>query len=109
MDILNEEDVSIHDAKRIMEDRKKERDLVYDQKVCLDYLEKISTLTQKQLESLLEELGKIQILKPRYVALILNSMPDTEEEVEALFSKERTKLKKEEVKQIVSIISKYKK
>lgn len=109
MDILNEEDVSIHDAKRIMEERKKERDLVYDQKVCLDYLEKISTLTQKQHETLLEELSKIQILKPRYIALILNAMPDTEEEVESLFSKERTNLKKEEIKQIVSIVSKYKK
>ena len=109
MDITSEEDVSMHDAKRIMEVRKGERELVYDQKVCLDYLEKIASLTPKQLESLLEELGKITILKPRYVALILNMMPDTEEEVEALFSKERTNLKKEEVQQIVSIISKYKK
>lgn len=99
----------MHDAKRVMEERKKERELVYDQKVCLDYLEKIANLTQKQLESLLEELGKITILKPRYITLILNMMPDTEEEVEALFAKERTNLKKEEVKQIVQIVSKYKK
>ena len=109
MDITAEDDMSMHDAKRIMEDRKKERDLVYDQKVCLDYLEKIAGLTQKQMESVLEELSKVTILKPRYVALILNMMPDTEEEVEALFAKERTNLKKEEVKQIVQIISKYKK
>ena len=109
MDILSEDDVSMHDAKRIMETRKAERELVYDQKVCLDYLEKIASLTEKQLESMIEELGKITILKPRYVALILNMMPDTEEEVEALFAKERTNLKKEEVQQIVQIISKYKK
>lgn len=109
MDITAEDDMSIHDAKRIMHERKKERELVYDQKICLDYLEKIADLTPKQLESLLEELGKIAILKPRYIALILNIMPDTEEEVEALFAKERTNLKKEEVKQIVQIVGKYKK
>ena len=109
MDITLEEDLSIHDAKSIMEGRKKERELVYDQKVCMDYLEKIANLTPNQLQSLLEELGKIAILKPRYIALILNMMPDTEEEVEALFAKERTNLKKEEVKHIVQIISKYKK
>ena len=109
MDITSEEDVSIHDARNIMETRKKERELGYDQKICLEYLEKITTLPPKQLENLMAELAKIQILKPRYVSLILNIMPDTEEEVEALFSKERTNLKKEEVKQIVSIISKYKK
>jgi DNA-directed RNA polymerase subunit F len=56
-----------------------------------------------------DDLSKIAILKPRYIALIINMMPDTEEEVEALFSKERTNLKKEEIKQIVEIVRNYKK
>jgi DNA-directed RNA polymerase subunit F len=109
MEIIMEEDISMHDAKRIMEERKKERDLIYDQKICLEYLEKVAKLTPTQTKNLVEELGKISILKPRYIALILNMLPDTEEEVEALFSKERTNLKKEEIKQIVEIVSKYKK
>ena len=109
MDVLSEEDVSIQEARRIMEARKKEHDLVYDQKVCLDYLEKVATLTEKQYASVVEELSKIQILKPRYIALLLNVMPDTDEEIEAIFSKERTNLKKEEIKQIVTVISKFKK
>ncbi len=109
MDIVSEEDVDINEAKRIMEDRKKERDLVYDQKICLDYLEKIVNLTPTQLNNLKEELQKIAILKPRYAALILNVMPDTEEELEALFSKERINLKKEEVKQVIEIVGKYRK
>ena len=109
MDILAEDDVSIHDAKRILDERKKERDLVYDQKICLEYLEKAATLTAAQLKNVTEELQAISILKPLYVALILSMMPDTEEEVEALFSKERTNLKKEEIKKIVEIMKKYKK
>jgi len=55
-----------------------------------------------------EELSKIAILRPRYIAMIINMLPDTEEEVENLFSKERTNLKKEEVKQIVDVVNKYK-
>ncbi|MBS3050815.1 MAG: hypothetical protein J4400_01570 [Candidatus Aenigmarchaeota archaeon] len=109
MDIVSEEDVSIHEAKRIIDERKKERDLVYDQKICLEYLEKVAVLTAAQVKNLTEELGSISILKPRYVALIISMMPDTEEEVEALFSKERTNLKKEEIRKIVEIIRKYKK
>ena len=109
MDIASEEDISIHDAKRIIDERKKERDLVYDQKICLEYLEKVSKLTPTQVKNLTEELEKVAILKPRYIALILNVMPDTEEEVEALFSKERINLKKEETKQIVDILTKFKK
>lgn len=109
MDIISEEDVSVHDAKRILDERRKERDLVYDQKICLEYLEKSTTLTPAQLKHITEELGGISILKPRYIALILSMMPDTEEEVETLFSKERTNLKKEEIKKIVEIMKKYKK
>lgn len=107
MDIISEEDISNAVAKDIMEDRKKERDLVYEQKICLEYLEKTCKLSKSKVQSLIEELGKIAILKPRYIALIVNVLPDTEEEVEMLFSKERTNLKKEEVKQIVEIVSKH--
>jgi|SRR3989338_9588942 len=109
MEIQIEEDISMHEAKRIMEERKSQRDLVYDQKICLEYLEKVSKLTPTQVKNLTEELEKVAILKPRYIALILNVMPDTEEEVEALFSKERINLKKEETKQIVDILTKFKK
>ena len=61
------------------------------------------------MKNLTEELSTIAILKPRYVALILSMMPDTEEEVGALFSKGATNLKKEEIKKIVEIINKFKK
>jgi len=109
VEIVIEEDVSMHEAKKILEDRRKERDLVYDQKICVDYLEKSSKITLAKSRNLVEELSKISILKPRYISLILNMLPDTEEEVDVLFSKERTNLKKEEVKQIVEIVKKFKK
>jgi len=108
MGVLAEEDIKMSDAKRIMEERKKEGDLVYEQKICLEYLEKVSKLPATKLKSLVDELSKIAILKPRYIALIVNILPDTEEEIIALFSKERTNLKKEEMKQIIDIVKKYK-
>ena len=108
MEVANEEDVNISDAKKIMEDRKKVGDLVYEQKICYEYLEKVSKLHATKLKSLIDELTKIAILKPRYIALIVNMLPDTEEEVTTLFSKERTNLKKEEIDQIVEIVKKHK-
>jgi len=110
MEVLAEEEVSSQDAKRILSERKKESaELHYEQKICVEFLEKLPKLTEKQLEDMKAELGKITILKPRYVALVISIMPDTEEEVEALFSKERTNLRKEEVKQIVEIVRQFKK
>jgi|SRR3989338_5816177 len=109
MEITNEEIVSMPEAKQIMEKRKKDKEMVYEQKICYDYLEKVCYLTPAQFQSFVEELSKIAIMKPRYIALIVNIMPDTEEEVEMLFSKERTNLKKEEIKQIVEIVNRHKK
>ena len=109
MEVLKEEDVSVFEAKKFLEDKKKERDLVYEQKICLEFLDKVVKLTPTQYKNLVEELSKIAILKPRYIALIVNVMPDAEEDVEVLFSKERTNLKKEEIKQIVEIVKKFKK
>ncbi len=109
MDIITEDDVNVVHAKQILDERKKERDLVYEQKICHDYLEKVARVTLSKMEDMVEELSKIAILKPRYIALIVSMLPDTEDEVEVLFSKERTNLKKEEVKQIVEIVKKYKK
>ena len=108
MEVLAEEDVNMLDAKRMMEERKKSGELAYEQKICLEYLEKVSKMPAAKLKSMIEELSKITILKPRYIALIVNIMPDTEDEVAVLFSKERTNLKKEEIKQIVDIVKKYK-
>jgi len=109
MDVISEDDISIGEAKKILDDRKKESDLVYEQKICHDYLEKVSKITLSKIASIKEDLTKITILKPRYIALIVSMLPDTEQEVEVLFSKERTNLKKDEVKQIVEIVNKYKK
>ena len=110
MEIQAEAEVSLQDARVIMEKRKKEKvELRYEQKVCMDFLEKLPKLTEKQLEDLKAELAKITILKPRHNALIISVMPDTEEEVESLFSKERTNLKKEEIKQIVNTVKEFKK
>lgn len=110
MEVRAETEVSLQDARVIMEKRKKEKvELRYEQKVCVDFLDKLPKLTEKQLEDLKAELAKITILKTRHHALIISIMPDTEEEVEALFSKERTNLKKEEVKQIVETVKQFKK
>lgn len=109
MDIINEEEISIQEARHIMEKRKEEKDLVYDQKICLEYLEKVSKLSPTQITQIKEELSKISILRPRHISMILSILPDTKEEVDMLFSKERTNLKKDEIDSIVGICKKFKK
>ncbi|MBI5398859.1 hypothetical protein HZB03_05335 [Candidatus Woesearchaeota archaeon] len=107
MDVLEEDDVSMHEAKKIMLQREKERELIYDQKICLDYLKRTANLTEAQIKQISDELALIPILKTRHIKMILNILPETEEEVDLLFSKETTTLKKEEMQKIVEIVKKY--
>ncbi len=109
MDVINEEFTNLHEAKNQMEKRSKEKDLVYEQKIALEYLEKVSKISKTNLKAVIDDLTKITILKPRYIALIVNMMPDTDNEINALFSKEMTKLTSAEIKQIIDIVKKYKK
>lgn len=109
MEVVKEDFITDADAKQMLEERKKKKDFVYEQKICFEYLEKTVKLTPAQLKSIQDELSKISILRPKYMAMIINTMPETEEEVNALFEKERTALKKEEIKQIVEIVINHKK
>lgn len=109
MDVINEEYSNLHEAKAILDDRAKDKNLGYEQKITLEYLEKVSKVNKKNLKALIEEFQKITVLKPRYIALLASMLPDTEEEVNALFSKEMTKLTSAETKQIIEIVKKYNK
>ena len=108
MKIIKEQVVSMQEAKDIMKERKKQGDLAYEQKICLEYLEKVYKIPKTKVENMVKELGQIDILKPRHVALIINNIPETEDEVKLLFAKERTNLKKDEIKKIAEIVSKNK-
>jgi len=109
MEVKEEQEINMLEAKKILDERKKEGELCYEQKICSEFLDKISKISAKSPDELVAELSKINILKPRHIALIVNIMPDTEEEVKALFQKEIVNLKKDEIKQIVDIINKFKK
>jgi len=109
MKVISENEVNVIEAKKIMDTRKEEGELVYEQKICLDYLDKIVKFLSSKPDPMMEELGKIVILRPRHIALIMNVMPDTEEEVKALFNKEIINLKKEEIDKIIDLVKKNKK
>ncbi len=108
MNVTDEEPISIPEARVIMDKRKEEGDLSYEQNVTYEYLKKMSKLSPSKAEALRKELQEVAILKPRHIAKIIDIMPDTEDEVKLLFEKERTNLKKDEITKIVEIVKKFK-
>lgn len=104
MKILDEKIITNSEAKEILEIRKKEKDLIYEQKIALDFLEKTCKISKTVFDKLIAGLSEIRILKPRHMALLINNLPMTEDEVKQIFVKERTNLKKDEIKKIVEIM-----
>jgi DNA-directed RNA polymerase subunit F len=103
MKIIEKQEIPDAEAKLVLEERKKQGELVYEQKICLDFLEKAVKMKKAELEDMKKQLSEIEILKPRHIALLINNMPTTEDEVKQIFAKERTNLKKEEISKIIEI------
>ena len=108
MNVTNEEPITIEEAKKILERRKNEGDLSYEQNITYEYLKKMSKLSDKKVEELRNALQEIEILKPRHIVKIIDILPDTEEEVKLIFEKETTNLKKDAIAKIVEIVKKFK-
>jgi DNA-directed RNA polymerase subunit F len=104
MEVLKEENINLPEAKNILSKSNKDK---YEQKLCIEYFNKIPILTKAKADKLSEELSNLNILNKKQIIEIINVLPDMEEEFAALFSKE--KFKKDEIKNIVEIVKRYKK
>ncbi len=90
-----------------MEKEKKAGDLEYGQRLTYDYAQKFSKLGAKKAKELTEELLKLERLREHQVVALADLMPETKEDIELIFAKERTRLEEEEIKKILDLINKY--
>lgn len=96
-------------AKKILKAREKDGELHYEQKLAFDYVNKFAVLSVKDAEAILEDLAGLGIArwKPRHGVKIADLLPETEEEIKAIFSKESINLKKEDISKILDVVAKY--
>lgn len=101
--ILEERPVTSAVARQILEQRKEE-ELNYEQRATLDYLTKMIKLKPKKAEEAVEALLKAQKIKPEIANKIVDLLPRDEEDVRAIFAKERFVLTKEDIGTILKVI-----
>ncbi|MEW6222547.1 MAG: RNA polymerase Rpb4 family protein [Candidatus Hadarchaeota archaeon] len=105
--VTAEKPVSLAEVLETLEKEKKKGDLDYTQRLAYDYAQKFAKLESKKAGEMVEELLKLGNLKDHQVVSIVNIMPETKEDLELLFLKERTKLEEGDVKKILEIVEKY--
>jgi DNA-directed RNA polymerase subunit F len=100
--------ISLAEAKNILKKISKERkDLLYEQKIALEHAEKFATLSIKQTKDLIAELQKLEHIEQTHAYKIADILPNTEDDVKAIFAKERFTPTDKEIKNILEIVKKH--
>ena len=100
--------VSLAEVKNILKKISKERkELIYEQKIALEHAERFARLTAKQTKDLIAELMKVEHVEELQAYKIADILPNTEDDVKAIFAKERYTPNDKEIKTILEIVKKH--
>jgi len=106
MKVTNEKLILWSEAKKILDNKAKEKALGYEQKNALEHLKKFCKLSGKATEEMINKLKGIERLKDRHIISIVNMLPKDMDELRILFANEIITLSEEEKKKIVTIVKK---
>lgn len=104
MNIKDEKVVSWIEAKKILSEKEKNRELVYEQKNALEHLRKFCKIPEKKYEKIIEELKAMDKLKERHIVSIINFMPENQNDLRVLFANERLVLTEDDKKKILKLV-----
>lgn len=106
-EIIKERLITNVEAREILEERKKQIELGYEQKNALDYLKKYTELKEKKTKELVEELKKVNKLRERQIISIVNLLPNDRDDLRLILEKDYNNLTDEEKKLILDNVKKF--
>lgn len=107
--LLNQKPLPLAEVESIIQKRKKEGELSYEQNLTLEYCKKFSKLSSKEAKQLIDELAKLEKVNEKYAIILADILPINADEVSMIFAKEHYVLSDEEIQGILEILSKYRK
>ena len=107
--LISEQAMSLAEAQAIIEKRKKEGELSYEQNLTLEYCKKFSKLNKKEVSSLIKELTSLEKVSEKHAIVLVDLLPKNENELRLIFAKEHFILSEGELKNILDVLAKYRK
>jgi len=99
--------VSLSEVKNILKKMSKERkEVSYEQRIALEHAQKFAKLPVKKTQDLIRELKKLEHIEEIHAHKIADILPTTEDDIKAIFAKERFTLGENEIKDILRIVGK---
>jgi len=105
-EIIKEEEVTLPQVKKLLEQRMTEGELSYLQRLTLDYCTKFSKLSPERAEELLKRL-KEDGLSPIISTQIVNLMPRSVDELRTVFAAESKPVLPSELEKILTVLNSY--
>lgn len=110
--VVSEELLTLPAVKEILEGIKEEREkdgkeLGYELRKAIAHAEMFSKLTPKSSKELVDELLKLDKMKPEIAFRIADILPMSNDEVRSIYAKERYTLSEQELKQILETIARF--
>ena len=106
MNLIAEKLITNAEAKELLEKRKEEGELKYEQKNALETLKKFVTIDTEKVRKIREKLEKIEKLRERQIIQIANLLPKDEDDLRVILQKDYTLLTPEEVKLVLEAVKK---
>ncbi len=113
MKVLDERYSSLAEVKKILEKKNKEyksedKELLYEQRRALDHARTSSKLKLNEIDEMINKLRALDLGLPEdQLTKICNLLPETVDDIRAIFAKERFKYNEEEIKKIIDIVDQY--
>jgi DNA-directed RNA polymerase subunit F len=104
--LIEQKPVSLVEVKRLLESRKKERELNYEQDIALKYARKFAHVSPKEAEKVVEKLSEIDSLSPQLIVKIVDLLPTKKEVLELLVPK-GSAIPEEDLAKVLDITRKY--
>jgi DNA-directed RNA polymerase subunit F len=106
--VLKEETLTLPEVKNILDNIREEREtegkeLGYELRKAISHSESFSKISAK----LVEELLKLEKMKPEIAIRIADILPLSNDEIRTIYAKERYTLSEDELKQILDLVIKF--
>ena len=105
--LISSEPISLAEAKELIEQRKKEGELSYEQNLTFEYTKNFSKLSSDDARALMNELIQLKNVTRRHAVEIADIFPKNLDELRLIFAKEHLTFADEDLQGIIAILDKY--
>jgi len=105
--VISNRPATLTEVAEVLEKRKGEGELGFEQQTTLAYAQKYAKLSKKKAAELIEELQKMDKIKPAVAVKIADILPKNADQLRLIFANERYSLTSAEIEEVLKIVKKY--